>query len=108
MGERETSHCRDFHPTSYQQLVRLHPRRQHRKESILSLLSWRPLRLCARLLVFDSFLGYEFRFEVNMALKLAMTCGRYDRAQALIDGTVKPEGIDLEVHINEDPGRHTK
>lgn len=31
MGERETSHCRDFHPTSYQQLVRLHPRRQERQ-----------------------------------------------------------------------------
>src|SRR5919201_4087841 len=43
-----------------------------------------------------------------MALKLAMTCGHYDRAQALIDGTVKPEGIDLEVVINEDPGRDTK
>jgi len=26
-----------------------------------------------------------------------MTCGPYDRAKALIDGTVKPEGIDLEV-----------
>ena len=43
-----------------------------------------------------------------MALKLTMTCGPYDRARALIDGTVKPEGIDLEVHVNKDPGRHTK
>ena len=43
-----------------------------------------------------------------MALKLTMTCGPYDRARALIDGTVKPEGIDLEVYVNEDPGRHTK
>jgi 4,5-dihydroxyphthalate decarboxylase len=43
-----------------------------------------------------------------MALKLVMTCGHYDRAQALIDGTVKPEGIDLEVYVNEDPGRQTK
>jgi 4,5-dihydroxyphthalate decarboxylase len=42
-----------------------------------------------------------------MALKLAMTCGPYDRARALIDGTVKPEGIDLEVLVNPDPGRHT-
>ncbi len=41
-----------------------------------------------------------------MALKLTMTCGPYDRAQALIDGTVKPEGIDLEVQVNShDPGR---
>jgi hypothetical protein len=43
-----------------------------------------------------------------MALKLTMTCGPYDRARALIDGTVKPEGIDLEVYVNQDPGRHTK
>ena len=27
-----------------------------------------------------------------MALKLSMTCGPYDRARALIDGRVKPEG----------------
>jgi len=43
-----------------------------------------------------------------MALKLIMTCGPYDRARALIDGTVKPDGIDLEVHVNPSPGRHTK
>jgi 4,5-dihydroxyphthalate decarboxylase len=43
-----------------------------------------------------------------MALKLTMTCGPYDRAQALIDGTVKPEGIDLAVYVNPDPGRYTK
>ena len=43
-----------------------------------------------------------------MSLKLTMSCGPYDRAQALIDGTVKPEGIDLEVYVNKDPGRHTK
>jgi 4,5-dihydroxyphthalate decarboxylase len=43
-----------------------------------------------------------------MALRLAMTCGPYDRAQSLINGTVKPEGIDLEVVINPDPGRYTK
>jgi len=42
-----------------------------------------------------------------MALKLTMTCGPYDRAQALIDGAVKPEGIELEVHVSDDPGRHT-
>ncbi|HWO41195.1 MAG TPA: hypothetical protein VNO43_05275 [Candidatus Eisenbacteria bacterium] len=43
-----------------------------------------------------------------MALKLAMTCGPYDRARALIDGTVKPEGIDLDIWVNKDPGRHTR
>ena len=37
-----------------------------------------------------------------------MTCGPYDRARALIDGTVKPAGIDLEVHVNPSPGRHTE
>ena len=36
-----------------------------------------------------------------------MTCGPYDRVQALIDGTVKPEGINLEVLVNKNPGRHT-
>ncbi len=35
-----------------------------------------------------------------MALKLTMTCGPYDRARALIDGTVKPEGIELEICVN--------
>lgn len=35
-----------------------------------------------------------------MALKVTMTCGPYDRAQSLIDGTVKPEGIELEVVTN--------
>lgn len=35
-----------------------------------------------------------------------MTCGLYDRAQALINGTVKPEGIELDIHVNpNDPGR---
>ena len=43
-----------------------------------------------------------------MELKLTMTCGPYDRAKALIDGTVKPQGIELEVYVNEDPGRHTE
>ncbi len=36
-----------------------------------------------------------------------MTCGPYDRARALIDGTVKPEGIDLEILVNKSPGRGT-
>jgi 4,5-dihydroxyphthalate decarboxylase len=42
-----------------------------------------------------------------MALKLLMSCGPYDRAKALIDGTVKAEGVELEVYVNPDPGRHT-
>lgn len=37
-----------------------------------------------------------------MTLTLTMTCGPYDRAQALIDGTVKPEGIDLDITVNDD------
>ena len=37
-----------------------------------------------------------------MALKLSMTCGPYDRAAALIDGSVKPEGIDLDITVNDD------
>src|SRR5678810_548623 len=37
-----------------------------------------------------------------------MTCGPYDRARALIDGEVKPEGIDLEIYVNASPGRQTK
>lgn len=40
-----------------------------------------------------------------MGLKLTMTCGPYDRAQALINGEVKPEGIDLDVRVANDPGR---
>src|SRR5204862_343865 len=37
-----------------------------------------------------------------MTLKLSMTCGPYDRARALIDGSVKPEGIELAVSVNAD------
>ena len=37
-----------------------------------------------------------------MVLKLTMTCGPYDRARALIDGSIKPEGIDLAITINDD------
>ena len=32
-----------------------------------------------------------------MTLKLSMTCGPYDRARALIDGRVKPQGITLDI-----------
>jgi 4,5-dihydroxyphthalate decarboxylase len=37
-----------------------------------------------------------------MTLAPTMTCGPYDRAQALIDGAVKPDGIDLDITINDD------
>src|SRR5215468_6273460 len=37
-----------------------------------------------------------------MPLKLSMTCGPYDRAQALIDGSVKPDGVELEIAVNDD------
>jgi len=40
-----------------------------------------------------------------VGLKLTMTCGPYDRAQALIKGEVRPEGIDLDIHVTDDPGR---
>lgn len=33
-------------------------------------------------------------------LKMTMTCGPYDRARALIDQRVNPEGIDLDVTVN--------
>jgi 4,5-dihydroxyphthalate decarboxylase len=35
-------------------------------------------------------------------LKLTMTCGPYDRAQALIDGSIQPKGIELAVTVNAD------
>lgn len=42
-----------------------------------------------------------------MNLPLTMTCGPYDRSRALIEETVKPEGIDLDIHVNDDDvGRH--
>jgi 4,5-dihydroxyphthalate decarboxylase len=37
-----------------------------------------------------------------VSLKLSMTCGPYDRAAALIDGSVKPEGIELAITVNDD------
>ena len=37
-----------------------------------------------------------------MALKLSMTCGLYDRTMPLIDGTVRPDGIDLQITVNSD------
>ena len=43
-----------------------------------------------------------------MALKVTMICGPYDRARSLIEGTVKPEGIDLEVTaVVDDNARQT-
>src|SRR5262245_32649534 len=41
-------------------------------------------------------------------LDLTMTCGPYDRARALIDKRVKPQGINLDVTVNrDDPGART-
>jgi 4,5-dihydroxyphthalate decarboxylase len=37
-----------------------------------------------------------------MTLKLSMTCGPYDRARALIDGRIKPQGITLDITVNDD------
>ena len=42
-----------------------------------------------------------------MPLELTMICAPYDRARALIEGSVKPEGIDLRVHVDaDDVNRH--
>lgn len=35
-----------------------------------------------------------------MALELTMTCGPYDRARALIEGSVKPKDVELKVVVN--------
>lgn len=35
-----------------------------------------------------------------MSLKLTMICGLYDRSLPLIDGRVKPEGIELEIQVD--------
>ena len=35
-----------------------------------------------------------------MALELTMTCGPYDRARALIDGTVTVKNVDLKISVN--------
>jgi 4,5-dihydroxyphthalate decarboxylase len=40
-----------------------------------------------------------------MGLKLTMTCTAYDRNQALLNGTVKPDGIDLDTHIDPEGGQ---
>ena len=40
-----------------------------------------------------------------MSLNLMMTCTAYDRNQAVLNGTVKPEGIDLDIHIEPEGGR---
>jgi 4,5-dihydroxyphthalate decarboxylase len=37
-----------------------------------------------------------------MTLKLSMTCGPYDRARSLIDGRIKPQGITLDITVNDD------
>src|SRR5687767_5580187 len=35
-----------------------------------------------------------------MALGLTMTCGPYDRARSLIEGSVKPKDIELKIVVN--------
>ncbi|HEY1232429.1 MAG TPA: hypothetical protein VGH22_03530 [Candidatus Binatia bacterium] len=40
-----------------------------------------------------------------MALELTMTCGPYDRARALIDGTVKPKDLELKIVVNGDDAK---
>ena len=40
-----------------------------------------------------------------MSLTLAMTCTAYDRNRALLNGTVKPNGIELDIHIDPEGGQ---
>ncbi len=40
-----------------------------------------------------------------MSLRLTMTCTAYDRNQALLNGTVKPDGIDLDIHVDPEGGQ---
>ena len=40
-----------------------------------------------------------------MALQLTMTSTAYDRNQALLNGTVKPDGIELDTHIDPEGGQ---
>lgn len=40
-----------------------------------------------------------------MGVKLSMTCTAYDRNQALLNGTVKPQGIELEIHVDPEGGQ---
>ena len=39
---------------------------------------------------------------MDTPLKLSMTCGPYDRARALIEGSVQPRGIELAITVNDD------
>lgn len=41
-------------------------------------------------------------------LRLTLACEDYDRTRALIDGTVAPEGVDLNVVVLNNPERHTR
>ena len=40
-----------------------------------------------------------------MSLNLTMTCTAYDRNQALLNGTVKPDGVELDIHIDPEGGQ---
>ncbi len=43
-----------------------------------------------------------------MDLQLSLSCGHYDRTQSLVDGTVKPEGIDWTITTLPSPERHNR
>ncbi len=43
-----------------------------------------------------------------MDLELTLSCGHYDRTQALIDGTVRPEGIEWKITTLPSPERHNR
>jgi 4,5-dihydroxyphthalate decarboxylase len=40
-----------------------------------------------------------------MSLNLTMTCTAYDRNQALLNCTVKPDGVNLDIHIDPEGGQ---
>ncbi len=43
-----------------------------------------------------------------MPLSLSMSCGHYDRTQSLVDGSVKPDGIDWKITTLASPERHNR
>ncbi len=43
-----------------------------------------------------------------MSLALTMSCGHYDRTQSLVDGSIKPDGIDWKVRTLPSPERHSR
>lgn len=49
--------------------------------------------------------GTALTSEGDGDLRLSLACGPYDRVQPLIDGRVRPEGVDLEVRLGKNTRR---